>query len=137
MICALDFEFPAATGLYSNALSMRKGRVMKSLTTVVALLTIPLIATAQSDAAYECRMGELIRRVAVERDGSAPLPCRVAYFKDTEAPGERQVLWNAQNDASYCDARASEFVSRLQGLGWNCTAAAAGPEVATNETSTE
>lgn len=106
---------------------------MKPLATVFALFSIPLIAIAQSSQSYECTMGALVRRVVVERDGTAPVPCAVAYYKDTEAPGERQVLWSAENDAAYCDARASEFVSRLESLGWQCTASPAAQEAARNE----
>ena len=101
---------------------------MKSLTPFFALICVPLIAVAQSNQAYECTMGGLVRRVVVEREGSAPVPCEVAYYKDTEAPGERQALWNADNEVGYCGARASEFVSRLEGLGWQCAAANADTE---------
>ena len=92
-----------------------------------ALLTFPLIAVAQSADSYVCTMGELTRRVAVERSGSTPAACEVAYYKDSEAPGERQVLWNAQNDGSYCGARATEFVSQLEGWNWQCAAASMEP----------
>ena len=106
---------------------------MKSTTTAFALLIVPLLAVAQSTDNYECTMGELTRRVVVEREGTAPLPCEVVYYKDTETPGEREVLWNAANDASYCGARASEFRSRLESLGWQCAATNAGTQDARNE----
>ena len=41
---------------------------MKSLTTILALLALPLIAAAQSNQSYECTMANLVRRVAVERE---------------------------------------------------------------------
>jgi hypothetical protein len=47
----------------------------------------------------------------------------VLYFKDTEAPGERQVLWSAGNEAGYCESQAEGFIERLTGLGWTCGAA--------------
>ena len=106
---------------------------MKLPTFVLGLLGFPLIAVAQSDERYQCTMGDLTRRVAIEREGSAPVPCEVAYYKDSEAPGERQVLWNAASDTSYCGARAAEFVSRLEGLGWNCVAAAPADAAAASE----
>ena len=106
---------------------------MKSLIAGFALLMVPLIAVAQSNDSYECTMGGLTRRVAVEREGSAPVPCEVAYYKDTEAPGQREVLWNAENDTAYCGARITEFVSRLEGLGWDCNAASAETPAARNE----
>jgi hypothetical protein len=95
---------------------------MKLHAALIALLTIPMIATAQTNTNYRCTMGELIRRVVVDRDTAAPVPCQVAYYKDSEAPGERQVLWSAENDASYCEARATEFVAQLENWGWQCGA---------------
>lgn len=53
------------------------------------------------------------------------VPCEVQYFKDTEAPGESQVLWSAQAQAGYCESKASEFVAKLEGWGWSCSAGAA------------
>lgn len=106
---------------------------MKLLTTFFALLTVPLLTVAQSGTAYECTMGDLVRRVAVEREGTAPVPCEVAYYKVTEAPGEREVLWSAENDAAYCGERSAEFRGRLEGLGWSCAAATADTPAARSE----
>jgi hypothetical protein len=60
------------------------------------------------------------RRVEVVQSTPEPVPCEVLYFKDSEAPGERQVLWSAGSDAGYCEARAAEFVAQLGGMGWAC-----------------
>lgn len=106
---------------------------MKLLARTLALLAMPLIAAAQTGETYECRMGDLVRRVAVEREGAAPVPCEVAYYKDTESPGSREVLWSAGNDPAYCGARAAEFRARLEGLGWRCTASNAQASPAGNE----
>lgn len=110
---------------------------MKLPAFALGLLGFPLLAVAQSDERYQCTMGDLTRRVVIERQGSEPVPCDVAYYKDVEAPGERQVLWNAAVDTSYCGSRAAEFVSRLEGLGWSCVAAAPSDEVATSEDEAE
>jgi len=48
------------------------------------------------------------------------VPCEVHYYKDTEVPGEGQVLWRASNDAGYCEAKAAEFFEKLRGMGWTC-----------------
>jgi hypothetical protein len=53
------------------------------------------------------------------------VPCEVHYYKDTEAPGEKQVLWTASTEAGYCAARAEEFVAKLREWGWECTAGGA------------
>lgn len=110
---------------------------MKSNTTILMLLALPLIAAAQSDQSYECTMANLVRRVAVEREGAAPVPCEVAYYKDTESSGARQVLWSAEHDPTYCGARASEFVARLEGLGWQCMATNAESDSAISEDDAE
>jgi len=107
---------------------------MKSHVIVFALLTMPVIAVAQSNETHRCTMGDLVRRVSIEREGSASVPCEVAYYKDTEAAGQRQVLWDAQNDPSYCEARRDEFVSKLEGWGWRCAATSAAPAASSDET---
>jgi len=81
---------------------------------------LPLIAFAQSSDTYQCTMSDLTRRVEIAREGGASVPCEVLYFKDSEAPGERQVLWSATNDAGYCESQAQGFVQKLEGLGWTC-----------------
>jgi hypothetical protein len=60
------------------------------------------------------------RRVEVLSEPGVSVPCEVHYYKDTEMPGEDQVLWSAQNEEGYCEARAAEFVERLEGMGWTC-----------------
>jgi hypothetical protein len=72
-------------------------------------------------------MGGLTRRIEIAREGGSPVPCEVLYFKDSEAPGERQVLWSAANESGYCEAQAQSFVARLEGLGWECDATPGAP----------
>ena len=86
-------------------------------------LSFPLGALAQSSDVFRCTMGGLTRRVEVARETDAPLPCEVRYNKDDEAPGAPQVLWSASNEEGYCDAQAEGFLARLEGLGWQCSAA--------------
>jgi hypothetical protein len=80
----------------------------------------PLAALAQSAASYECSLSDMTRRVVVERAGPESVPCEVAYYRVDEAPGQRQVLWSAVNEAGYCEAQAASFVERLEGFGWQC-----------------
>ena len=91
----------------------------------LAMTIVPLAASAQGDASYRCVNGDQVRRVEVSHPTGAPVPCEVRYFKDTEAPGQSETPWRADNEAEYCDDRAAELVSRLQDFGWNCAAAAA------------
>jgi len=85
-------------------------------------------ASAQSAGPYECTMSGALRRVEIERESGNAVPCQVVYTKQTEAPGQTQVLWNAQSEAGYCEARLREFVGRLTSLGWSCMERAAAPQ---------
>jgi len=49
------------------------------------------------------------------------------YSKDTEAPNGSEVLWRADSQSGYCEARTQEVVERLRGWGWTCTPATAAP----------
>ncbi len=94
-------------------------------------LIVPGIAITQDVGKYQCTHGDLVRRVEILTEPGLTVPCEVHYFKDTEAPGEFQVLWSAQAQEGYCEAKSEEFVARLQGWGWNCGANAASlPEAA-------
>ena len=71
---------------------------------------------------YRCTMGENIRRVEINYPQSPEtLPCEVIYHKDTEEPNNPEVLWRAENDASYCEMKADIMVYRLTTeWGWQC-----------------
>ena len=71
-----------------------------------------------------------MREVHVVTPGESPVPCEVVYKKLTEG-AEDQVLWNAQNDGSYCESKATEFVTKLESWGWTCVETIAEP-TATN-----
>lgn len=72
-----------------------------------------------------CTMASLERTVELryETPGEA-VPCEVRYAKPTEGVGE-QVLWRAEREAGYCEARFGEFVDKLTGFGWSCSLPAA------------
>lgn len=80
------------------------------------------LATAKS---VTCTMASLERTVELryETPGDA-VPCEVRYAKPTEGIGE-QVLWRAEREAGYCEARFGEFVDKLTGFGWSCGVPAA------------
>ncbi len=88
-------------------------------------LVVPGIGIAQDAGRYQCTLGELVRRVEIFTEPGLTVPCEVHYYKDTEAPGESQVLWSAQSQEGYCEAKTEEFVAALQGWGWSCVAGAA------------
>ncbi len=91
---------------------------------VFMALLLPAAAAAQESGKYQCTYGDMQRRVEIVTEPGVEVPCSVHYFKDTEAPGEQQVLWSADNDGSYCRTRAMEFIAKLEGWGWDCGSAA-------------
>ena len=93
---------------------------MKKILIMISLSLMTAAVFAQSQTSYQCTMGELTRRVEIMHETGATVPCEVHYYKDTEAPGERQVLWRAMSEEGYCEAKTTEFVARLSGMGWNC-----------------
>ena len=90
----------------------------KTLTTLL-LSIIPGIVLAQG-AETQCTYGDMVRRVVIMSEPGVSVPCEVHYYKDTEAPGAKQVLWRAMNEASYCEDKAEAFIVKLQDLGWSC-----------------
>lgn len=89
---------------------------------VIALfaMMLPAVAATQDAGKFQCSFGEMQRRVEVVSEPGTAVPCSVHYYKDTEAPDEQQVLWTAQNDASYCAQKAEALVTKLEGWGWDC-----------------
>lgn len=81
---------------------------------------LPSLSFGQGAQKYQCSHGELERRVEILYETGVTVPCEVHYYKDTEAPGETQVLWRALNESGYCESKAQEFVAQLQEWGWNC-----------------
>ena len=80
-----------------------------------------LVASAAASASHTCTMDNLTRVVSiVYSTPGQDTPCEVLYEKPTE--GQSMTLWRAENQAGYCEARASEFVAKLGTLGWQCTA---------------
>lgn len=81
---------------------------------------LPSLSFAQAPHDYQCSLDNLQRRVVIFYETGVTVPCEVHYFKDTEAPGETQVLWRALNEAGYCEKMADNFVGKLRDLGWTC-----------------
>ena len=98
---------------------------------IITLLTLvaPGLALAQDDGKYQCSYGELQRRVEILTEPGVTVPCEVHYYKDTETPGEKLVLWSASAQEGYCESKTEEFIANLEGWGWDCGRGAA-PEPA-------
>ena len=84
------------------------------------VLAFPCLVFAQDEGNYRCTQGDLVRRVEILTEPGVPVPCEVHYYKDTEAPGEMQVLWSAQSQAGYCEEKTAAFIAKLEGWGWDC-----------------
>lgn len=84
------------------------------------ILAAPGVALAQDAGNYRCTYGDMVRRVEILTEPGVTVPCEVHYYKDTEAPGDKQVLWSAQAQAGYCEAKTEAFVAKLEGWGWDC-----------------
>ena len=97
---------------------------MKKLLITISLYLMSTTLFAQGQTGYQCTMGELTRRIEIMHETGVTVPCEVHYYKDTEAPGERQVLWRAMNEEGYCEAKTTELVAKLTDMGWNCGAGA-------------
>ena len=79
-------------------------------------------AETMLSARYLCELQGLTRRVEVDYESTQySIPCSVNYYKDTEAPGEVNTLWNATNIEGYCEEKAAGFVAKLKSWGWSCT----------------
>ena len=79
------------------------------------------IEGAIASAKYLCELQGMTRRVEITYETpTSSVPCSVNYYKDSEAPGEVNTLWTAENLEGYCEDKASEFVDKLKSWGWSC-----------------
>ena len=83
-------------------------------------ILVPGLTFGQAATSYQCSFDQLQRRIEILSEPGVPVPCEVHYYKDSEAPGTKQVLWTANTEAGYCAARAEEFVAELREWGWEC-----------------
>ena len=99
---------------------------IKSYFLVLAAM-LPCLALGQGAESYECSFENLKRRVQVLSEPGVTVPCEVHYYKDSEMPGQRQVLWTALTEEGYCEKKTEEFVATLRGWGWECNESAPAP----------
>jgi hypothetical protein len=112
--------------------------MMKRAIIAATLVAMPMLASAQQGPNnYECTYGDLTRRVEIIYETGVTVPCEVHYDKDTEAPGEQQVLWRALNEEGYCESKTVGFVDKLRGLGWSCSAGDSAGEAASESPAEE
>ena len=87
---------------------------------LLPLALVPTLAIAADDGGTQCTYGDMVRRVVIMSEPGVSVPCEVHYYKDTEAPGEKQVLWSAGSQEGFCESRTEEFIAKLEGWGWDC-----------------
>ena len=110
----MSFEAGAIMSNLSN-------KLLAAFLTVMLAALLPGLTFAQDTQKYQCTHGELQRRVEILYETGLTVPCEVHYYKDTEAPGELQVLWRAINQSGYCESKMREFIAKLGELGWSCS----------------
>lgn len=98
---------------------------------------LPGLVFGQAATSYQCSFENLQRRIEILSDPGVPVPCEVHYYKDSETPGAKQVLWTATSEAGYCEARTEEFVAKLREWGWVCVAGAASESAMDSESATD
>ena len=85
----------------------------------LSTLFVPLAVSAQDAAEWTCVQGDLQRRVAIFYETGVAVPCEVQYFKDTEAPGDQQVLWRALNESGYLAIpEFAQTIPEIRSLWW-------------------
>lgn len=93
------------------------GSTRYSIPFAVAALVLGSDAMAQS---LVCTNDSLERLVELRYDNPGEaVPCSIVYTKPTEGVPE-QVLWRAENEEGFCEARFEEFADKLSGWGWSC-----------------
>lgn len=94
---------------------------MKRYAVFAGLFVFSVIVSAQDSQVFSCTLHDNVRRVeVVTLEPGQSVPCEVRYVKETEAAGADQVLWRAVNEIGYCEARAQEFLEKLESWGWKC-----------------
>ncbi|SNY49497.1 hypothetical protein SAMN06297280_1436 [Arsukibacterium tuosuense] len=93
-----------------------------AVVTAILISTPQIAAQQQPGQSTHCQLGESVRVVEVVYPQGGELPCEVQYTKD----GATSMLWQAQNDAGYCEQQAADFVEKLRGWGFECVAMPAG-----------
>ncbi|MFW7381448.1 MAG: hypothetical protein ACOH5I_21745 [Oligoflexus sp.] len=64
---------------------------------------------------------QMVRKVWITYGNDQGHDCEVHYAKETEDPGNKQVLWKAQQNPEYCQEKAQFMVDKLKNWGWTCS----------------
>ena len=84
---------------------------------IFSILLLSFSLSAKQAGQYICSLNNQQRVIeVVYTHPNATVPCLVKYHKDTTT----EVLWQAENQAGYCEAKADEFAIKQQTWGWQC-----------------
>ncbi|MEJ2471686.1 MAG: hypothetical protein P8Y91_04310 [Desulfuromonadales bacterium] len=85
---------------------------------LIAILSVLLTTgSAVAGETYRCIFGQQERIISVVYPKpDQTLPCEVHYEKD----GQSEILWQAENEAGYCEEKARDFVEEQRAWGWIC-----------------
>lgn len=97
---------------------IRGGGALAVLAITALCATAPVAANP-----LRCTQGGAERSIeVVYGTAGATVPCEVVYRKP--ASGVTDVLWRADHQAGYCEARAEDLAATLRAAGWDCRAQA-------------
>ena len=92
--------------------------IIKRLSVFLPVLLLPCLPLqAAENYSYLCTYETGRRKIEVvylQQDSA--VPCEVRYIKDSIS----NALWNAQQEAGYCESKAEAFVEKIKGWGWSC-----------------
>ena len=84
---------------------------------ITTALVLIFSVSASADINYLCTHDSAERKIDVVYTGAGgTVPCEVQYTKSTSY----EVLWNAQSEEGFCEAKAAEFVAKQESWGWTC-----------------
>lgn len=93
-------------------------RLIKRIFQILVFTSFAVPVSAFADS-WSCRHDNDVREIHIISASPAGVPCEVVYKKLTEGV-EDKVLWSANNDASYCEKKANDFVAKQESWGWVC-----------------
>ena len=101
-------------------MNRRDDRRAASLFMLMTGLVMCLSAGTLSANPTTCTQAGLSRTVEIiYAEPGQPVPCEVIYAKPVE--GTIEMLWQAMNEAGYCEAQTASLVEKLEKLGWRCS----------------
>ena len=90
---------------------------MKAVLSIIFVTLFSASSTAFADDEFVCANNGEKRIIKIAyQDSEQSVPCEVRYDK---GQGE-EVLWSAQSEVGYCEAKVDEFIQKQETWGWSC-----------------